>query len=98
MLRDFRLVHYGRYTDADELRPEICSIRQLKLEDNAKFLVILAQHEKEYKEQRARMRIERQRMVDAKAGKQSSAVADATTDDSLSLLGDLLVEAMAAIK
>lgn len=96
VLLDYRQVYRGTISAADMAKSSIQSILQLKMEDNARFLAEYAKLEREHDDRKARHRLEVHKGIAESA--KAEVAKDATTEDTLLLLDELLAEAVAASK
>ncbi len=96
VLKDYRAVYAGTLSTSDMAKASIQSILQLKMEDNARFLAEYAKLEREHDDRKARHRLEVHKGIAETA--KAEVPKDATTEDTLLLLDELLAEAVAASK
>jgi hypothetical protein len=100
-LRDWRLVWNGTAKPEDEMREPILAIRQMKMEDNSRFVATYHKLEEQYEAACLRKQEARAKGVDVDADKRKSADAptpDQQTADTLLLIDELIAESCKAAK
>lgn len=97
-LRDWRMVYTGNFSDTDAIRPAIMALRQLKMEDNARFLSEYNKLEQQFDEKVAKKRAEvaKRRELEQAAVKTQEKADDPKTEDTLVIIEDLIGEARTA--